>query len=92
MDCQWSISAGNGNRVVVDVREYIIEDGEGPECVYDFLQFFDGWFMLCTFSGFALEFKYYMYSLITEGDKKGFHFFFHFCRKCFGNDLLSAEN
>ncbi|XP_048756580.2 bone morphogenetic protein 1-like [Ostrea edulis] len=42
MDCQWRISAGNGNRVVVDVREYIIEDGEGSECVYDYLQFFDG--------------------------------------------------
>ncbi|XP_062598422.1 tolloid-like protein 2 [Saccostrea cucullata] len=42
MDCKWLISAGNGERVVVDMREYIIEDGEGPECVYDFLQFFDG--------------------------------------------------
>lgn len=42
MDCQLTISAANGYRILVDVREYIIEDGEGPECVYDSLRFYDG--------------------------------------------------
>lgn len=43
MDCQWNIAASsNGFRIMVDVREYIIEDGEGADCVYDSLRFYDG--------------------------------------------------
>lgn len=42
MDCQWTIGASNGFRIMVDVREYIIEDGEGADCVYDSLRFYDG--------------------------------------------------
>lgn len=42
MDCQWNIGASNGFRIMVDVREYIIEDGEGADCVYDSLRFYDG--------------------------------------------------
>lgn len=42
MDCQWTIDANNSYRIMVDVREYIIEDGEGADCVYDSLRFYDG--------------------------------------------------
>lgn len=42
MDCQWNIGASNGFRIMMDVREYIIEDGEGADCVYDSLRFYDG--------------------------------------------------
>lgn len=42
MDCQWTISANNSFRIMVDVREYLIEEGEGADCVYDSLRFYDG--------------------------------------------------